>query len=89
MRTKLTLPRFGGTFGTLRFNEKSFFNTLLGFPPFWDYKPSNAVRADSPSVKTGEKILNLNTIDKIHLKCDVVDGSAVNGIREPILICFF
>jgi len=26
--TKLTLTRFGSTFGTLRFNEKSFFTTL-------------------------------------------------------------
>ena len=31
MRTKLSLARFGGTFGTLRFDETSFFNTLLGF----------------------------------------------------------
>ena len=23
------------------------------------------------------------TTDEIHLKCDVIDGSVVNGIREP------
>ena len=35
-KTKLTLTRFGGTFGTLRFDEHSFVNTLLGFTPYWD-----------------------------------------------------
>ena len=29
-------------------------------------------------------IIFLETIDEIHLKCDVIDGSVVNGIREPI-----
>ena len=37
---------------------------------------------------TSEKNLNLNTIDKIHLKCDVIDGSVMNRIREPILFGF-
>ena len=27
-------------------------------------------------------------IDKIHLKCDCIQGSIVNGIREPILYSF-
>ena len=79
MRIKLILTRFGGIFGTLRFNEKSFCNTLLGFTQYWDYKPINAIHVDSPGVKTGEKFLNLITINKIHLKCDVIDGSVVNG----------
>ena len=34
MKTKLILKRFGGTFGTLRFDEKSLFNTLSGFTPY-------------------------------------------------------
>ena len=88
MKTKLILTRFGGIFETLRFNEKSFLNYLLGFTPFWDYKPTNAIHADSPGVYTCDKILNLNTIDKIHLKCDVINGSVKNGIREPILYSF-
>ena len=32
-KPKLILTRFGITFGTLRFDEHSFFNTLLGFDP--------------------------------------------------------
>ena len=60
----------------------------MGFTPYWDYKPTNAIHADSSGVCTSEKILNLCTIDKIHIKCDVIDGSHVNGIREPILFSF-
>ena len=88
METKLILIRFGGNFGTLRFDEKSFYNTLLRLTLYWDYKPNNAVHADSPGVYTSDKNLNLSTIDKIHLKCDVFDGSVVNGRREPILFSF-
>ena len=36
MKTKRILKRFGGTFGKLGFEEKSFFNTLIGFTPYWD-----------------------------------------------------
>ena len=51
-------------------------------------KPTNEFRADSPSLYTREKILNLSTIHKVHLKNDVDDGSVVNGIRKPILFSF-
>ena len=53
-KTKLILTRFGSSFGTLRFDDKSFFNTLLGLDPFWDYKPTNAFNADSPGVDTSD-----------------------------------
>ena len=79
-KVKLILTHFGETFETLRFDEKSFFHTLLGFTPYWDYKPG---------VYTSNKIfLNLNTINKIHLKCDIIDGSIQDGIRQPILFSF-
>ena len=35
-----------------------------------------------------EKPVMITTTDKVHLKCDCVDGSIVNGIREQILFCF-
>ena len=57
MKTKPILTRLGGTFAKLRFDEKNFFNTLLGFTPYWDYKPSNTVHADSPGVYTSNKII--------------------------------
>ena len=34
---------------------------------------------------TSEKPVMITTTDKVHLKCDCVDGSIVNGIREQIL----
>ena len=55
MKTKLIITRFGSTFGTLRFDEKSFFNILLAFTPYWDYKPTNANHANSSGVYTSEK----------------------------------
>ena len=30
----------------------------------------------------------ITSIDKVHLKCDGVDGSILNGVREQILISF-
>ena len=54
-----------------------------------DYKPTNAIHADKPGVYISDKILSLSTKDKIHLKCEVFDGSVVNGIREPMLFSFF
>ena len=87
MKTEIILKYIGGQkmfgLGTLRFDEKSFFHTLLGFTPYWDYKPSN-----SSGVYSSDKILNLNIINKIYLKCDVFDGSIQDGVRQPILFSF-
>ena len=63
-----------------RFDEKSFFSTILGFTPGWDYKHYNKY--------ISQKIVNLSNTNKIHLKCDVIDGSVVNGLRQPILYSF-
>ena len=88
MKTQLILTRFGGTFRTLRFDEKTFLKTFSVFTLYWDYKPTNAVHADSQGVYTSDKIFNLNTIDKLHLKCDVINGSVVNALRQPTLFSF-
>ena len=64
----------------IRFDEKSFFSTILGFNHGWDYKHYNQY--------ISQKIVNLINTSKIHLKCDVIDGSVVNGIRQPILYSF-
>ena len=64
----------------IRFDEKSFFSTILGFTPGWDYKHYNQYLS--------QKIVNLNNTNKIHLKCDAIDGSVVNGVRQPILYSF-
>ena len=33
-------------------------------------------------------MVNLSSTNKIHLKYDVIDGSVVNGLRQPILFGF-
>ena len=35
-----------------------------------------------------DKPVNITGVDKIHLKCDSIQGSIVNGVREPILYSF-
>ena len=77
MKTKL-FARYG--IMAIRFDEKSFFSTILGFTSGWDYK--------SYKKYTSQKILNLGSTNKIHLKCDCIDGSVVNGLRQPILYSF-
>ena len=57
MIAKHLLKQFVGSFGTLRLGEKSFFSTLSNFPPYWDYKPTNVIHTDSPSVETSDKHL--------------------------------
>ena len=64
----------------IRFDENSFFSTILGFTPGWDYKHYNQYLS--------RKIVNLSNTNKIRLKCDVIDGSVVNGIRQAILYSF-
>ena len=63
-----------------RFDEKSFFSTILGFTPGWDYKHYDKY--------VSQKIVNLSNMNKRHLKCDCIDGSVVNGVRQPILFTF-
>ena len=60
MKTKLVV-RSGII--AIRFDEKSFFNTVLGFIPGWDYKHYKKF--------ISQKILNLGSTNKIHSKCDV------------------
>ena len=75
--------------GTLRFDNRSSVHTLLGFSPYWDYKPNNYNHVLIAGVYPCDKIiLNLNTINKIHLKSDAIDGSVVDGVRQPILFSF-
>ena len=41
-----------------------------------------------PGINKSDRPTNLTGIDKIHLKLDCIDGSIVNGIKEPILYSF-
>ena len=77
MKTKLVV-RSGII--AIRFDEKSFFSTILGFTSGWDYKHYNKY--------VSQKIVNLSNTNKIHLKCDCIDGSIQDGVRKPILFSF-
>ena len=64
----------------VRFDEKSFFSTFLGFIPHWDYKHYNEY--------ISQKFRNLSRRDKIHLNCHITDESIVIGLRQPFLFSF-
>ena len=75
---------------TLIFTEKSFFYTILGFTqsrfyPLDDIDGFYQIIAGSYK---SDKPINISGIDKVHLKCDCIQGSIVNGIRESILYSF-
>ena len=64
------------TSNNIQFNSN--LNTVLGF--------THTVYP--PGTHTSEKPVMITTTDKVHPKCDCVDGSIVNGIREQILFSF-
>ena len=64
------------TSNPIYYNSK--LNELLGFTD------TNYIEGTHIS----EKPVMITTTDKVHLKCDCVDGSIVNGIREQILFSF-
>ena len=67
-----------------------FFYTVLGFTRFRSYPLddidgfyhliSGLFKSDRP--------INITGIDKVHLKCDCIQGCIVNSIREAILYSF-
>ena len=74
----------------LIFTEKSVFYKILGFTqsrcyPLDDIDGFYQIIAGSYK---SDKPINITGIDKIHLKCDCIQGSIVNGIRESILYSF-
>ena len=75
---------------TLIFTNKSFFYTILGFTQSHSY-PLDDIdgfhQLIAGSYKS-DKPINITGIDKVHLKCDCIDGSIMNGTREPILYSF-
>ena len=72
---------------TLIFTNKSFFYTILGFTqshpgPLNDIEGFYQIL---PGSYKSNKPINIIGIDKVHLKSDCIDGSIMNGTREPIL----
>ena len=75
---------------TLIFTEKSFFYRFLGFTRSRSYPPDDIdgfYQLVAGSYK-GDRPINIIGIDKVHIECNVVDGSIVNGCKETILYSF-
>ena len=75
---------------TLIFTNKNFFYTILGFTQSRSY-PLDDIEGFYqliPGSYKSDKPINITGIDKVHLKCNCIDGSIVNGVREPILYSF-
>ena len=75
---------------SIRFTEKSFLYTILGFT-----ESHSGLLGDIegftqliPGTYNSNKPINITGIDKVHLKCDCIQGSIVNGKREFILYSF-
>ena len=75
---------------TLMFTNKSFFYTTLGFTQSHQgtLNDIEEIYQILPGSYKSDKPVNITGIDKVHLKCNVVDGSIVNGVREPVLFFF-
>ena len=75
---------------TVIFTKKSFFCSILGFKQSHSYPLDDIdgfYQLIAGSYKS-DKPNNITGIDKFHLKCDCIDGSIVNGIRERVLYSF-
>ena len=77
MKTKLIVR---SEFMARRFDEKWYFSSVLVFRPHWDYENYNE--------KISQKNINLSTKHEIHSKYDVIDGSIVSRLRQPIIYSF-
>ena len=74
---------------TLIFTEKSFY-TILRFARSRSYPLDDIDRfyhLIAESYKS-DRPINITEVDEIHLKCDCMQGSIVNGFREPVLYSF-
>ena len=68
---------------TLLLTEKSFFYTILGYTQSRSYplEDKEGFYQLVAGLYKSDKPINITGIDKIHLKCDCIQGSIVNGIR--------
>ena len=74
----------------MRFTKKVFFYTM---PCFIQSLSAVLVDIESfvqliPGSSKSDKPFNITGVDKIHLECIIIDGSLVNGVRQPILYSF-
>ena len=69
---------------------KNIFYTILGFTQSHSEPLSDIqgfVQLIAGTFKSNRPI-NVTGIDKVHSKCDCINGSVVNGVQRPILYSF-
>ena len=85
LRSNLTTDK------TIRFTKKSFFFcTISGFTQSYS-GPLGDIEGFIqmiPGSNKSDKHNNITGVDKVHLKCDCINGSFVNGSRGSILYSF-
>ena len=71
-------------------SEKSFFYTILGFTRSHSYPldDTDGFYQIIWGSNKSDRPINIKGIDKILLKCYSLQGSIVNGIRQPIIYSF-
>ena len=75
---------------TLMLTKISFFSSILGFVqscsgPLVDV---DCFYQLIPGTYKNDRPNNIMRVEKVHLKCDCIYGSIVNGVRDPILDSF-
>ena len=75
---------------TIRFTKRSFFYVYLGFTQsrLGELGDIPGFIQLIPGSYKSDKQINITGIDRVRLKADCVQGSIVNGVREPILYSF-
>ena len=75
---------------TITITKRSFFYIILGFTQSHSgpFRVMEGFVQLIPDTYKSDKPTNFLGIDKIHLNCDCIQGSIVNGIRESILFSF-
>ena len=75
---------------TLIFTGKSLFYSILGFilSHFYPLDDVDGFYYMFARPHKREKPINITGVDKVLLKCDCINGSIINGIRQPSLYSF-
>ena len=75
---------------TISVTKSSLFYTILGFTKSNSGPPSDVkgLVQITPGIYENEKPIYITGIEKVNLKFDCINGSMVNGVRQPILYSF-
>ena len=75
----------------MKFSKKKISSTILAFTQshssLLNDPPKRYFQKNSGTYEI-EKLMNLTGIDEIHFNCECINGSNVNGVREPVLFSF-